>query len=182
MYHGTAENQKARRQIVSAMFKLMEEKSFSEISVSDVIRSAGVARATYYRNFTGKDAVIDEYMQGLYNEIMPAEPPTDPAAVFDYDTVVTSFERALTILYRSRRELLTLYDSGFGGRLLETMNFFIENFAGDMPQSSTQRYLLYFIAGAAANVLIQWLKDGAKESPREMAVTCADIMRRPILH
>lgn len=182
MYHGTEENKKARHRIVEALFTLMKEKYFSEISVSDMIRTAGVARATYYRNFDSKESVIDEYMQGLYNAIMPAEPPITLEDVFVYDTVVNEFEKALTILQSNKEELLTLYENGFGSRILETMNCFIENFAGDMPQNSTKRYLLYFIAGAAANVLIRWLQDGAKESPREIAVTCADIMRKPILH
>ena len=41
-----------------------------------------------------------------------------------------------------------------------------------MPANSVERYKLYFIAGAVTNVLIEWLNEGAKEPPKEIASLC----------
>lgn len=38
-----------------------------------------------------------------------------------------------------------------------------------MSVNSIDRYKLYFISGAVTNVLIEWLDEGAKEPPREIA-------------
>ena len=51
-----------------------------------------------------------------------------------------------------------------------------------MPVNSTERYKLFFIAGAVTNVLIEWLNDGAKEPPREIAALCIDYFTGGILH
>ncbi|KRN84606.1 hypothetical protein IV43_GL001064 [Ligilactobacillus acidipiscis] len=50
----------------------------------------------------------------------------------------------------------------------EDMNRFAELTLGDIPQRSVKRYALYFLAGAMFNTTIQWLKSGARESPRTM--------------
>jgi AcrR family transcriptional regulator len=100
-----------------------------------------------YRNFETKEAIIDEYIQNLYEFIMSE-------AAREENTDIFAYENAFQ---------------------------YIENFAGDMPQSSNQRYLLYYIAGAATNVLLKWLEDGAIETPHEITMTCADIMSSPLL-
>ena len=50
-----------RYYIVQALFKLMNEYRFEEISVSDLARKAGVGRATFYRYFKRKEDVLIYY-------------------------------------------------------------------------------------------------------------------------
>ena len=51
-----------------------------------------------------------------------------------------------------------------------------------MPVNSTERYKLFFIAGAVINVLIEWLNCGAKEPPREIAALCVNYLSGGILY
>ena len=51
-------NLRVKRSITSALLHLLEKKSISEISVSEIIREAGVARASFYRNYATKESVI----------------------------------------------------------------------------------------------------------------------------
>lgn len=182
MYHGTEENLKSRKKIVEAFFSLLKEKDMSEITATDIVSRAGIARATYYRNFTSREDIIREYIDSLAAMIIPSHYDMDSYSVFDYAHVVEGFEKALTCFLSQKSYILTIYSSGFSNLLLDVMNQYIAEMAGDMPSRSKERYLLYYIAGAAVNVLIQWLKTGAEESPREIASVCADIMSRPILH
>lgn len=177
MYHGTQENQKAKRKIAEALFTLMRKKAFSEITVTQIIQQAGVARATYYRNFQTKEEILTEFIIQVRGEMMVVEPVYD----MTYDTVVHAFERSLTILLRYKSYVLSLYNNGFASMILDMVNLYIQEALGDMPQHSTDRYVLYYIAGAATNVLIQWLQEGAQESPHEIAAVCAEIMSRPLL-
>lgn len=59
------ENERVRKSIEEAIFTLMESKSFSEITVSDIVKKAKVARASYYRNFNSKEEIIQSYIKRL---------------------------------------------------------------------------------------------------------------------
>lgn len=52
------ENLRVKKNITVVLLNLLEEKSISEISVSEIIRRAGVARASFYRNYSTKENVI----------------------------------------------------------------------------------------------------------------------------
>lgn len=159
-------NERVKSQIEAALFTLMTEKHFSEITVSDIIRTAGVARASYYRNFDSKEEVIEKYMENQRRDVASlitfSNSVTD---IFNEEKLVEALQHYL----EQKDRLLLLYDNGFGTFLQEDMNRFAELTLGDIPQRSVKRYALYFLAGAMFNTTIQWLKSGARESPRTMA-------------
>ena len=54
----TLANERTKRRIIRSLLRLMSEKHFSDITVSDIVARAGVARASYNRNFESKEDVI----------------------------------------------------------------------------------------------------------------------------
>lgn len=159
-------NQKVKRKIENALFTLLNRKNFSTITVTDIVQTAGVARASYYRNFRSKEQIIETYMANQRHDI--ADLITFSESLSDIFN-----EKKLTIalqhyLYQKDR-LLLLYDSGFGTFLQDDMNQFAELILGDFPQRSVKRYTLYFLSGALLNTIIQWLKSDAQETPETMA-------------
>ncbi|HWR23274.1 MAG TPA: TetR/AcrR family transcriptional regulator [Feifaniaceae bacterium] len=162
----TIENQRVKKAIEEALFALLKKKRFSEITVSDIVRESGVARASYYRNFDSKEAIIESYMDRQRREVAHAISFTESFNdIFSEEKLVAALEHYL----RQRDDLLALYDNGFGTFLQEDTNRFAELCLGDMPHNSIERYNLYFISGAMFNTTVQWLKGGAIESPRVMA-------------
>jgi AcrR family transcriptional regulator len=53
--------------IFEAIMLLMEEKPYNKITVSDITEKAGIARQTFYHNYTNKDAVVFEYLMNTFN-------------------------------------------------------------------------------------------------------------------
>lgn len=53
-------NQLTKECISMAMMYLMREKSYEEISISEIAKKAGVSRTAFYRNYTSKDDVVRE--------------------------------------------------------------------------------------------------------------------------
>lgn len=51
-------NKRVKGSIIRALFELMHEKSFSDITISELIRRAGVARVSFYRNYESKEDVL----------------------------------------------------------------------------------------------------------------------------
>ncbi|MFR4802256.1 MAG: TetR/AcrR family transcriptional regulator [Eggerthellaceae bacterium] len=51
-------NRQTRERIARALLRLLGIKEFSDISVTDIVREAHVARAAYYRNFSSKEDIL----------------------------------------------------------------------------------------------------------------------------
>lgn len=71
MYRNTVDRRSIRssRMIYEALVELMREKSFAEITVTDVVTRANVGRTTFYRHFAVVEDVLrmrcEEVVQGL---------------------------------------------------------------------------------------------------------------------
>lgn len=157
-------NNRTKRRIIRALVRLMGEKHFSDITVSDIVARAGVARASYYRNFSSKEDVIasagaiiiDDFRQKTIGE---------NRSVLEYESILRMFR-----YFRAyRTSLLTLHRAGFTSMYMQMFGEFIEDVAGDMPYNDIRRYCLPFYSGAVFTVFVAWLEEGMKESPEEMA-------------
>lgn len=158
------ENMRVKESISTALLDLLDEKSISEISVSEIISRAGVARASFYRNYATKENVIttligdilERYREGL------SENGED---VYSYENVRRSFE----FFGQYEKKVLDLHRFGYGSIVLWMLNRFHEDVAGSMSAKSIQRYELYIYIGALYNTAMMWLQGGKKESIEEIS-------------
>jgi AcrR family transcriptional regulator len=70
MEKSNANNRQVKRTrswIFDALMALMDEKPYNEISVSDIVEKAGIARQTFYRSYSNKDDVIIQFFDNLFN-------------------------------------------------------------------------------------------------------------------
>ncbi|WP_429971832.1 TetR/AcrR family transcriptional regulator [Fructilactobacillus sp. Tb1] len=166
MNYGQNENLRVKNQIVKGLFKLLKKEKFSEISISKLIKTAGVARASYYRNFDSKEDILEFYFNNLrkdnIDEISSDEIVTLASAP---DGAIKTFR----IMYKKRKELKLLLDNNLGDYIYRLITEMVLEKAGDMPADSIERYKLYFFSGAMFSVLVNWINSGAKESPEEIS-------------
>ncbi len=180
-----ARNDATRRAIVEALLALLQEKRFSEISVTDIVARAGVARMSYYRNFESKEQVIEAYIDGLHESLLAggaqagAGKPLEASSpdILESRALVERFTHSLRRMLAERENVLALVRAGFATTLQRMMDGYLEERLGDMPAASVERFGLYFASGALLNVLVQWLEQGARESPEELAACCARLLR-----
>lgn len=170
------ENARVKKKIEDAFFSLLNEKNFSKITVTDMVIRAGVARTSYYRNFTSKEDIIKEYIQRLREEIDMAYEHS--AKTFGDRLNIQTLTVHVSYYLKEQHNILLLYNNGFGTLMLDETNYYIEEALGDMPCSSIERYCLYFISGAIFNTMMQWLISGAKESPGEMAQIILELLQK----
>lgn len=61
--------------IETAFLQLLEEKPYPDISVTDIITKAGVARVSYYRNYSSisdvMDSITDRFAQSFIHDLVP---------------------------------------------------------------------------------------------------------------
>lgn len=164
-------NIRVKKSITETLFSLMKRKNLSEITVTEIIREADVARASFYRNYTSKEDVLFTLIRDILNQFRE-EADYDLEEYYSYHHILRCFQ------YFKRYDgyMVDLYRSGFGTTLLEELNQFHESIAGTMKAHSTTRYHLYMFIGALYNTVMVWLLSGEKEPEEEIAALfCREI-------
>lgn len=157
-------NLRVKKNITAALLDLLEQKSISEISISEIIAKAGVARASFYRNYATKENVIITLISDVLEEYRATLSDTEED-FYNYKNILTSFE----FFDRYEKQVLDLHRFGYGSLLLDMLNQFHEEVAGTMPCTSTERYKLYVYIGSLYNTAMMWLKTGQSENIDEIA-------------
>lgn len=81
--------ERTHARIKSSLLQLMSEKSFEDITVTELAQEAGINRKTFYSHFEGMDAVLAEVEDDFVGQILrpvahrTARPEsTDPEGFF----------------------------------------------------------------------------------------------------
>ena len=158
------ENLRVKQSITNTLFSLMEQKSLAEITITELVGKANVARASFYRNYTSKEDVlvtlIRDILDAFYKEL-----DLSRNTFYTYENLLVSFQ----YFQKYRDYVLDLYHSGFTSILLEELNRFHENIEGTMPSSSVEKYELYIYIGALFNTALTWLADDSKIPVEELS-------------
>lgn len=157
-------NKLVKLRVATALVRLMEKQKFSDITITQIVNAAGVARASYYRNFDSKEEILIKVTDDIliaYRE-RSLELKQD---FFSYDSILLAFRYFRTY----KRFILSVYNAGLASIYLEMLDQHIEEMAGDMPYNDINRYAIYYYSGALYNVFLKWLENGMKERPEAMA-------------
>lgn len=157
-------NQRVKGRITNALFALMKEKSLGDIRITELVKRAKVARASFYRNYSSKEDVLVTLIRDILEEYR-SHIDWKEGTFYTYKNILLSF----SYFRKYQKYILDLYTSGFAAILLEELNHFHESIEGSMPSSSIERYQLYIYIGALFNTVMVWLTEDGKTSPEELA-------------
>lgn len=159
----------SRWYIVQALFKLMREYKYETIAVTDIVRKAGVGRATFYRYFKTKEDVIAYYFEHYTREFVFSQ-HFRPRCKEDYAQTV---KEILTFFKSQREPFVLLRRARLEYLYLDYLNKnFAATFARDYPDAN--EYAPYLYAGMLFNVSVKWLDDGCAAPEDEIARTIVD--------
>lgn len=157
-------NIRVKTNITHALFALMEKKSLADIHISELVSRAGVARASFYRNYSTKEDVLVTLIRDVLDQFRQ-ELDLDQENFCSFRTVLLSFQ----YFQKYKKYVLDLHHSGFLSVLMEELNRFHESMVGDMPSSSIEKYQLYIYIGALLNTALVWLSSDDQTCPEDMA-------------
>lgn len=157
-------NLRVKQSITDTLFSLMKERSLADIHITELVDGAGVARASFYRNYCSKEDVLVTLIRDVLDEF-GEEIDMESGSFYTYGNVLLSFQ----YFKKYRSYILNLYCSGFASVLLEELNHFHESVEGSMPSSSIEKYQLYLYIGALFNTAVVWLAEDDKTSPEDIA-------------
>lgn len=140
-----------RESIRGALFQLLQSKPYDKITVTDLVKRAGVSRSAFYRNYEKIDDILDEGMELVGKEIQDALG----------DDIRANWPELFYVVERHKETLKVLIGAGLENRILTHLN-------KNLP-SSGERYILpAFLNGALSNLIIQWVMRGVPATAAEM--------------
>ncbi|MGX7197750.1 TetR/AcrR family transcriptional regulator [Enterococcus olivae] len=162
-------NKLTREAIESALLLLMEQKEFHEITISEIVKRAGVSRTAYYRNYQSKEEILQALLQELIQEI------NGTIATYSFLSEQEIYWRTLFVTVRKHAQAFTaVKKAGFGHVILDAIT---EQMLSQVAKDSLEtRYDMIFWSGAFYNVLARWIDDGLQPSEEAMVQTCLFIM------
>ncbi|MDE5714644.1 MAG: TetR/AcrR family transcriptional regulator [Anaeroplasmataceae bacterium] len=156
-------NLEVKNSIAKALFLLLETKSLESITIIELVHKAGVARASFYRNFKTKEDVISYYLISLLNNYKQKY-AADLAHIARYENVLRTFY----YVYQYQQEFQLLFNIKLGQMLLDAMNTYIIESTDLKQEKQLYKYPFYSYAGALYNVIYYWITTGCKETPEQI--------------
>lgn len=153
-----------RYYIVQALFKLMSEYNYENISITQIAEKAGVGRATFYRYFKRKEDVLIYYFD--HNKIgFQFERRFYPRCKEDYIQVVTD---VMTLFKKNKDPFKLIRRARLEYLYLDYLNkHFAEMFENDYPNMNP--YVPYLYSGMLFNVSMAWLDGNCIQPIDELA-------------
>ena len=159
---------RSRAMIAQALFALLREKPYDEITVSELAARAQIARKTFYRNFSGKDEVLAGHLRTLCEAFIARFREAPPATYYEFALIVFGFwqPHAPLLRFLHAHGLFAYFERAFD-RLLPVAGSFFPCEA--LPDPALEHYTVEYVTGGFRQLLCAWLLSGAKEPPARMA-------------
>ena len=138
--------------IGEAVFVLMDKKEYEKIKISDIVKTAGVSRMTFYHYYETKEDALSDY----------------------FHEIVAGYIREC----RTEMFIGKLVDAKLQYILWDAMNDYMSKRI--MPKYKIPEYELYFYGGALLNVFLKWQKEQKKESAEQIADSIIKSMGLPV--
>jgi len=99
-----------RSEVLSSAKSVFARKGYRGTTVSDILKDAGIARATFYKHFSNKRQVLFEIITGVFRALYEAV--GDMLSVEDADLLVSNLRASLALSYRlflDNRNVIRVY-------------------------------------------------------------------------
>ena len=156
--------------ITDALFELLKTRELSKITVTELIKKAGVCRASFYRNFYLTEDVIRQYGSDMYAQINRTIPLT-PGGIYEHILAVNTY------LYTQRERLALIEKRGLYHLMEDPI---MEQCVYQLQRLGvwTNHYQAEFYAGAVTHMLRVWARSSFAESPAEITRIIYSLLNR----
>ena len=157
-------NNKRRREsqqkMESAFMTLLENRELNQISVTDICKTAGINRTTFYANYTDIYALAQSVQKHLEEDVL---------SLYQEEWEQRRSEHNFLKLFRHMYENQLLYKTYFklGDGSSRFMGYDPREAAAYYGNLNIEYHIEFFSAGLNA-VLKKWLSGGCAESPEEI--------------
>ena len=152
-----------------ALIQLMREKDFEKISIKEIADTAGVGRATGFRNYTSKNEALTFKFVQVWNRwadehAIAVRDRFDLANAKNFFQFNYEIKHILEIVYTSNMQS-AIYDAFY--------QVMMPQYGANAKECYQARFYSYGLFG----LLDEWIKRGFKESVEEMVIFFYQIIK-----
>lgn len=155
-----------------ALKKLIALSKYENITVTDIIKKAGVGRSTFYRNYDfiddilleKLDSVFEDFYSYIFNDNFKEETDISPKLFIPFFSYWDTNSEILEIIIKSDKVNL------LNDRMDKSISMVISNYkVFDNFTEVDNKYAVVIIVGILQSVLVKWIKDGKNISTKKLA-------------
>ena len=152
-----------------ALIQLMREKDFEKISIKEIADTAGVGRATWFRNYTSKNEAltfkfVQVWKRWADEHAIAVRDRFDLANAKNFFQFNYEIKHILEIVYTSNMQS-AIYDAFY--------QVMMPQYGANAKECYQARFYSYGLVG----LLDEWIKRGFKESVEEMVIFFYQIIK-----
>lgn len=171
--------QKTRNAIFEAFSTLLSSKSYTRITIQEIIDEANIGRSTFYSHFETKDDLLKEMCTDLFSHVFSESLDTESTHDFSLaggnpGSMITHIlyhlrdnkKNIIGILTCESSELfLRFFKQYLNELIIQHLLVGVERKNTDAPED----FLVNHIAGSFVEMVQWWLKNSMRQSPEELA-------------
>lgn len=162
-------NAVTKEAIEQALISLLDEKEFKDITISEIVKRAGVSRTAYYRNYKSKEDILSTCLKNIMNK--------SSNSLLGYDALKDTKKTWIALLETVKvnyKEYKLLLKAGY-------KNIIIDEFNKSMNYNiSKKQFELYYSnlywAGAISSVVLEWIEDDMNIPIEQVAELGSNLM------
>ena len=168
-------NIQVKQDMYKALLRLMRNKLFSSIAVSDITSEAGVSRMSFYRNYNAIEDILTEHLGEVVEEYRKKEleePDIGSETVFYEKKYML---RCFRFFYLHREFIDALITAGMGDLFLAKITeYLIQKWIGTEKGTREENLRISAFAGAIYNMYREWSKGNFLEQPEDVVAILYD--------
>ena len=165
---------KTKKILFDTLLKLMKQKNFDKIKISDICEEALINRSTFYAHYTDKYELLDDLVEDLKISLLNDLGDNNNTSPKDY------IMKLLSILIDQKKKKKDIY----GAILLNNRNGFLVDFLIDIIERESSNRLknikeikestlpleiiIRFYSGGLINICLSWLTQKEKYTKEEL--------------
>ena len=169
-------NIQVKQDMYKALLRLMGDKTFSSISVSDITSKANVSRMSFYRNYNAIEDILTEHLVEVVEEYRAKESDTESKTVFYEKKYML---RCFRFFYLHREFIDALITAGMGDLFLAKITeYLIQKWIDAEKGTREEKLRISAFAGAIYNMYREWSKGDFLELPEDVATILYDLRKQ----
>ena len=170
--------QKTRMAIFNAFADLLAEKSYSKITVQEIIDRANVGRTTFYAHFETKDELLRALCDQLFGHIIGSAADCTPThgLYCDGNAPESVFCHLLQHLQENDNNILGLLSCESSELFLRCFKDSLNELIKDQFVNQNRKvnrdippdFLINHISGSFVEMVLWWVKGRMKQTPEEL--------------
>lgn len=170
--------QKTREAIFQALAKLLQKKSFSNITVQEIIDEANVGRTTFYAHFETKDHLLKAMCESIFDHVLTEHLEKEDTHDFSGKTkdLPEMLEHILYHLQDEKEEILEILLTESGDLFLhyfsDGIRTMLEKNKKTLPKVSKglpKDYQIEMLTSGIVETVRWWVGHRMKYTPEQMA-------------